>query len=374
MLSPHSSPSSSPSASSMSSPEIRVTDDHGNGAVVQLPAALAEQIMVEQRTRALTFEVPVAEKQLEMHARPASLRSASSETAMEPLVTLKPAPTSNPLDSPVSLRGKGKEVKRVASAHGSLRMSLKSMTSAGLLSSKKKHATDDGKSSTGTSGAASPTQVDTPEVKVILAKKTCPDLDAVSRALESLGCQDRPTSDPLVLNLKSLEQKIKGAREDCSKMLTRAMQARDRQQYEVCRALCIQIVQNQHSKVETRVYAYNILSTQASPGQAMNFLKEAAKLAKQCEGPEKDKLTSIVAMLQEHALSKESNRDASKNNEAIVDLGTFQRRPTMPKMKMPSDANVLQLPKDHMPRGAMTPKSEKIFNWALPSKAKTAVA
>ena len=359
----------------MSSPEIRITDDHGLGTTVQLPEAMAEQMMVEQRTRALTFEVPNAETQMQMHTRPAPIRSTSSETSLDAIATLKPAPTSNPLETPINGKGKGKEVKRVASAQGSLRMSLKTMKSAtGLLSSKKKHSGEDSRSS----GTASPTQTDTPEVKIILANKTCPDLDAVSRALESLGCQSRPTSDPLVLNLKSLEQKIKGAREDCAKLLTRAMQARDRQQYEVCRALCIQIVQNQHSKVETKVYAYNILSTQASPGQVMNFLNEAAKLVKQYEGPDKDKLMGVVAMLQEHALIKESNRDAVKHNASIaLDLGTFERTPTIPKkqvnVKAP-DGNILQLPKEHMASGAMTPKSEKIFNWALPSKSKTAVA
>jgi hypothetical protein len=285
--------------------------------------------MVEQRTRALTFEIPDAERQLRLHTRTVPVRSASSEAAVERVLDLKLAPTSNPLDSPVGGKGKEKEVTRVSSAHGSLRMSLKAMTSSSRLSSKKKHGIEDGRSSNGNSGTASPTPTDTPEVKIILAKKTCPDLDAVSRALESLGCQARPTSDPLLLNLKSLEQKIRGAREDCAKLLTRAMQARDRQQHEVCRALCIQIVQNQHSKVETKVYAYNILSTQASPGQVMNFLNEAAKLAKQCEGPEKDKLMGIVAMLQEHALVKESNGDAAKHNASILNLGKLERTPNV---------------------------------------------
>lgn len=141
----------------MSSPEIRVTDDHGLGTTVQLPEAMAEQMMVEQRTRALTFEVPNAETQMQMqmHSRPSPIRAASSETSLDAIATLKPAPTSNPLETPVNGKVKGKELNRVASAQGSLRMSLKTMKSAtGLLSSKKKHSGEDSRSS----GTASPTQ------------------------------------------------------------------------------------------------------------------------------------------------------------------------------------------------------------------------
>ncbi|KAI5366549.1 hypothetical protein Slin14017_G041890 [Septoria linicola] len=359
-------------ASNLSSPEIKVTDDHGNGTVLRLPDSMSEQMMVEQRARALTIEVAEAEKKIHLATRPAPMRSASSEAASEPVATLKPAPISNPAESPINGKSRGTELKRVGSGHGSLRMSLKSMTSTGLLSSKKKQSIESGRSSLVNSGTASPTRTDTPEVKTIFAKKTCPDLDAVSRALESLKVQAREPEDPLVLNLKSLEKKIQGAREDCAKLLTRAMQARDRQQYEMCRALCIQIVHNQHSKIETKVYAYNILSTQASPGQAMNFLNEAAKLVKQCDGPEKDKLSGIVAMLQEHALVKENNREAAKHNasttQQVLDLGTFERAPTMPKSVKAPDGNILQLPKEDLPKGALTPKSEKIFNWAKPAE------
>lgn len=245
----------STSSSQVHSPEIRVTDDHGNGVDVQLPESATVN-------KALSFDVPEEHCQPRIQAalRPAPQRAASSEAALEPLFNhTKLPPTSNPIqDLDISTPQKRKpELTRTASGHGSLRTSLKNISSSNLFHSKK---IDSGKSSVMTSATASPSE--TPEIRTIFSKKTCPDLDAVNKALESLRTQARSKEDPLVLNLSHLADEMRGAQADCSKLLTQAMKARDQKQHEICRSYCIRIIHNQHSKMETKVYAYNILSTQ----------------------------------------------------------------------------------------------------------------
>ncbi|GIZ43805.1 hypothetical protein CKM354_000701800 [Cercospora kikuchii] len=370
MASLASTPNSTAPTSAVSSPEIKITNDHGRGTAVHLPDPMTEDTLSTPRSRSITIELPEQDRKAHLGVRPLPVRAASSEATLTPVATVKPAPiTLQPEQPAINGKPKTKQLTRTASSHGSLRMSLKTMASAGLLAPKKKTAAESGKSSVADSGTASPNRVDTPEVKTIFAKKTCPDLDAVSRALESLKAQAREPEDPLVVNLRSLEKKIQGAREDCAKLLTRAMQARDQGRYEMCRALCIQIVHNQHSKVETKVYAYNILSTQASPGQVMNFLNDAAKLVKQCEeGEEKDKLTSVVAMLQERGLAKENEREAAKQESSGKVNGFSEERKTPPAKRTSAGSS----PSPKPGNGTMTPKSEKILSWASPARAKAA--
>ncbi|KAM3419802.1 hypothetical protein BST61_g3133 [Cercospora zeina] len=390
MASPASTPNSTAPTSAVSSPEIKITDDHGMGAVVHLPGPMTEDALSTSRSPSITIELPEDNRKAHLGVRPLPARSASSEATLIPVTTAKPAPASLQPEQPAPGKPKTKQLDRKDSSHGSLRMSLKSMASNGLLAPKKKSTTaESSKSSAANSGTASPNRVDTPEVKTIFAKKTCPDLDAVSRALESLKSQAREPEDPLVVNLRSLEEKIKGAREDGAKLLTRAMEARDVGRYEMCRALCIQIVQNQHSKVETKVYAYNILSTQASPGQVMNFLNEAAKLVKQCEeGADKDKLTSVVAMLQARGLVRESEREVARQEAGSRMNGTSGEGRASPGRKMngggspsrkmngggsPSrKTNGRGSPSPKAGSGTMTPKSEKIINWASSGQGKAA--
>lgn len=99
----------------------------------------------------------------------------------------------------------------------------------------------------------------------------------------------------------------------------------------------------------------------------MHFLNEAAKLAKQCSDTDRDKLTSIVAMLIEHQelqegrLSGERNRRAAAQVNQRIDLGTFERPPTIPR-----SLRVPEVEGQGGRSGAMTPKTEKILGWAAP--------
>ncbi|KAF2217832.1 hypothetical protein CERZMDRAFT_92475 [Cercospora zeae-maydis SCOH1-5] len=411
MASLASTPNSTAPTSAVSSPEIKITDDYDMAAVVHLPGPMTRHAFsTPPRSHSIIIGPPENDGTAHLGARPLPVRSASSEATLTPVATVKPAPTSGPLEQSAQEKAKTKQLEQKNSSHGSLRMSLRSMASNGLLAPKKKLTpAESGRSSAANSGTASPNRVDTPEVKTIFATKTCPDLDAVSRALESLKAQAREPEDPLVVNLRSLEKKIQGAREDCAKLLTRAMQSRDQGRYEMCRALCIQIVQNQHSKVETKVYAYNILSTQASPGQVMNFLDEAAKLVKQCEeGAEKDKLTSVVAKLRERGLAKEREREAARQESRGRMDGNSEERRASPAEKTNGGSSPSRTtnggsspsrtinggnspsrktnggkspsrktngggsPSPKAGNGAMTPKSEKIINWASSGQAKAA--
>lgn len=209
------------------------------------------------------------------------------------------------------------------------------------------------------SGNRSPTPK-TSNVRAIFQKSTCPDLNSVNRALEELRLQSTSENDPFVQHLSKLQSEIRGAEQDCKKFLALAMQERDLKKYEVCRGLCIRIIHNQHSHANTKVYAYNILATQASPGQAEHFLNAATKLVnEEIPSSDKKKLLSVIAKLRIGANAKESKCKITRLNGASNGEGLHKVR------VHPNDLRVqAALPEHSM--GAITPKSEKILQWAAP--------
>lgn len=152
-------------------------------------------------------------------------------------------------------------------------------------------------------------------------KQAMPDLNSVNRALDELANESRGIEDPFVTRLQSLALKMTLAEKECKELLAEAMLNRDRGRYEMCRGGCIQIVKNCASKPDTKVYAYNILSTQASPGQAVNFLNESAKIvALMEEGSEKAKLKKTIGMLYGNAIVKDGPKAAAKAGVELVKL------------------------------------------------------
>ncbi|KAF7198657.1 hypothetical protein HII31_00396 [Pseudocercospora fuligena] len=336
------SPASSQTNSNVASPEIKITPDHGEGNDLQLPQPAT-------RSRAISFEE---------NGPPSGLPTNTK------------APTSNPAPNPKQMKSDLKseakpELKRQTSGYGSLKI-FKGLGSNGNRSSSSLFHRNEKSSATQSLGSGSGTQSPTPEtpnVKAIFAKNTCPDLNSVNRALEELRIQARSEDDPFVKRLARLQSEIRGAEQDCKKLLSLAMQERDHKRYEVCRGLCIRIVHNQHSQADTKVYAYNILATQASPGQAGKFLDEATKLVqKDIPSPDKEKLMGVIALLRAGAIAKDTK---SKTSEQVPSHGndgaTAVKAP-------PTASGGLRVPAADMPSGAMTPKSEKILQWAAPPK------
>ncbi|KXT08634.1 hypothetical protein AC579_6563 [Pseudocercospora musae] len=332
------SPASSQTNSNVASPEIKITRDHGEGGDLQLPQPAT-------RSRAISFEE---------NGPPSSTKS----------------PTSNPPAPPKQLKSDLKpdskpELKRQTSGYGSLKI-FKGLGSNGNRSSSSLFHRNEKSSATQSLGSGSGTQSPTPEtpnVKAIFSKNTCPDLNSVNRALEELRIQSRSENDPFVKHLARLQSEIRGAEQDCQKLLSLAMQERDHKRYEVCRGLCIRIVHNQHSQSDTKVYAYNILATQASPGQAGKFLDEATKLVqKDIPSPDKEKLMGVIALLRAGAIAKDTK---SKTNDHVPsednDGAAAVKAP-------PTASGGLRVPAADMSSGAMTPKSEKILQWAAAPK------
>ena len=211
-----------------------------------------------------------------------------------------------------------------------------------------------------------------PEIQAMLKWEVVPDLELVNQALEQLSCRSEgedtcPSGTQQQLQL--LATLLATARADGKKLLTEAMHARSIGHTEICRAKCVQIVHSPHVESETKVYAYNILSTMASVGQAERFLNESAKLVQQMmsEDGEKEKLLGAIAVLREGAREKEGchrrveSRDVmrkmSKGSESAVGSVSEQPEPMM-HLELPKPAFAMEDPKK------VTPMTEKILEWA----------
>ncbi|EME79730.1 uncharacterized protein MYCFIDRAFT_81205 [Pseudocercospora fijiensis CIRAD86] len=336
------SPASSQTNSSVTSPEIKVTPDHGEGGDLQLsqPATGSRAVSCEENG-------PPSGSPSSTKAPPSNPTATSKQNKPDLKLDVKP------------------ELKRQTSGYGSLKI-FKGLGNNGNRSSSSLFHRNEKSSAPHSLGSGSGTQSPTPEtpnVKAIFSKNTCPDLNSVNRALEELRIQSRSEDDPFVKHLSRLQSEIRSAEQDCKKLLSLAMQERDLRRYEVCRGLCIRIVHNQHSQADTKVYAYNILATQASPGQAGKFLDEAAKLVQRdIPSPDKEKLMSVIALLRAGAVAKDTKSKTNGNVPSQEnDSSTASKAP-------PTASGGLRVPAASMPSGAMTPKSEKILQWAAPPK------
>ncbi|KAK4628876.1 hypothetical protein CLAFUW4_08218 [Fulvia fulva] len=387
------SPSSSGVNSVASTPSITITDDHGRGESLKLPdASLSAE---PERPRSITFEAPTPALK-DLKPVPDGTPPIGGIKGTEVKNSLETGPGAAPTPDPTSTAKKERPApKRTGS--GILTELKQQMSSNNLFHHHKTHGVKaNGIKSVATSGTASPR---TPEVQALFEKdlkgdRHCPNLDAVNRALESLRAS-AAAGDQYVSNLEELAKVIQRSRTDSRKALTDAMKARDQGQHEVCRALCLSIVQNKHAEADTQVYAYNILSTQASPGQAMTYLNEAYKLAKENEarGLNCDKMLEVIAVLREGAMAKDgavaskggktgskgpsSNGVAgSANSKLDLDAGELDKKLKNLAMEDPnlrrdslSPKDLLAVPKGDLPSGMLTPKTEKIFKWAAKQQA-----
>jgi len=220
----------------------------------------------------------------------------------------------------------------------------------------------------------------------MLKQKEAPNLESVNRVLEELklGPGSLDGKAEYISGLERLANQLGKTREDCKTQLTRAMKARSEGRDEVCRSLCLQIVQNQYSEVATKVYAYNILSTQASPGQAIHFLDESLKLVKgpMKDEPEVDRLLGLINVLRESALGRKKKQkerivapQERGDGSAAEEKGASNPNSPSGGLEMPlrhrTPGMFLQLPKPALSveKPAMrlndrTPRTEEILKWS----------
>lgn len=373
-----------------STPEITITEQEVTGEELRLPAPMELGL-----TRSLTFHGPDNQKKPAAESQPMLVsprRTVDSYNDDSGWAIPKVIPPNPPLDRVVQTYGQdGKILSSIpaAASPASLRQrpkllsELKRSISTSHLGHLFHHPRNTGGSGPSSiqgdratvgrhSGTQSPLP-DSPDVQELFRKhdkKTCPDLEAVSRALNSLRVQSRPGDNEYITSLTRLATSLELSRADSKKALIQAMQARDAGRNEVCRSLCLSIVQNSHADIDTRVYSYNILSTLASPGQAMNYLAEAYALVQENQDahPECAKLLGVIALLKDGAIEKDGGRVSEKAAQANDKLCELSMPPTIPREISCPQKKSLEIPKENMPSGMLTPKSEKIVGWAKDSK------
>jgi hypothetical protein len=144
----------------------------------------------------------------------------------------------------------------------------------------------------------------------MVKREVIPKLDEVNKALEVVSSSSDSSSEDrseCVRQLSALASDLEAAHKDGKKLLQEAMQARSADKPEVCRSKCLQIVHSAYADPETKIYAYNILATQASMGQYEHFLSASTALVKEHikEEGERFQMLGVISMLRESARERE---------------------------------------------------------------------
>lgn len=212
--------------------------------------------------------------------------------------------------------------------------------------------------------------------------------------------------------LTKLATKLQGARDDCMELVNQAMKVREEGKPEVCRGLCYQIIRNEHTDARSKIYAWNILSTQSSEDEALRCLDESKKLTKAHaeDDPTIQDLLGYTATLREKTLAaragnkvsastslqqrskedveaRKSNADVKMALEGMTRFGRIPleergkgmdvehlpelTRQGVSKYKQPEAVSTMrppymtvEMPKPAMSNTLQTPRTEKIFQWA----------
>lgn len=191
------------------------------------------------------------------------------------------------------------------------------------------------------------------------------DLDAVNRRLESAAPHGSSVNfASKVSDLEFHQHQVQA----CKKLLNEAMNERSRGNLEICRAKCVQIINSYYTAdVETVVYAYNILSTQASLGQAAHFLDVSMKLVKRNlkTKPELEKLIGVIKCLRESAEERDEKASRRAKGQGSEERGEVQRGRKGKGMQLELPKPVLAMNNEEP---QPTPKAEKILEWSTPEK------
>ena len=181
----------------------------------------------------------------------------------------------------------------------------------------------------------------TPEIKAMVKREWVPDLESVDRALEDfrLNANECEEKELVIWDLSILAIELKNAKE-CRKLLNEAMEERSKGNVEICRGKCVEILHNGKAEPETKIYAYNILSTLSSGGLAGVYLDKSMKLVKENvkQNPNLERLTGVISMLKERTEGREAKFTSRKKSE--------------------------EQPGANGGTGSVTPLSAKIIEWA----------
>lgn len=153
------------------------------------------------------------------------------------------------------------------------------------------------------------TTADIPTIRAMMQRDSVPDLEDVTKALAtSQVALDEPEENiSYKAQLSEVAAQLEDASELCRRILEEASLDRDQGKIECCRAKCVLLVRCEYADVETRVFAYNILSGLASAGQAERYLDDAQAVVEGLEeaDPNRADLMGIIIGLREGARAKD---------------------------------------------------------------------
>ncbi|KAK5171933.1 uncharacterized protein LTR77_003570 [Saxophila tyrrhenica] len=229
------------------------------------------------------------------------------------------------------------------------------------------------------SSSKSASTISSPEIQAMIKGKVVPDLHAVNKALEAAnGSLDDSEGGKLTCakELNAIAAGIEAAHRDGKKLLVEAMQARSAGKPEICRAKCIQIIHSPFAEVEMKVYASNVLSTQASVGQAEHFLDKSVALVEGSthDEAEKDQMLAVVAMLRASAKTRVGTTRTTSNAEEAADHqksedwlhrgGREWHRGVVADAAKKGNAHLGPPDSTTMNDVSTTPRTDKILKWA----------
>lgn len=245
------------------------------------------------------------------------------------------------------------------------------------------------------SSSASTSAINSPEIQAMIKNDVLPDLELVNQALEAVNNSASDSEEEklkCVGQLNAIAEQIEIAHRDARKVLTEAMKARDDDKKEICRGKCMNILKSPYAETATKVYAYNILSTQASPRQGERFLDRATELVNSQikEVRERDHWLAVIkylrGCLQEKAAAARAKSGVRVENREVAVLddesedGWIYHGPTRYRRSVHKalsslrwregpNPGVVEEPerlskKDLIAKGAVTPRMEQILDWA----------
>jgi len=155
----------------------------------------------------------------------------------------------------------------------------------------------------------SSTTADIPTIRAMMKRDSVPDLEDVTEALAAsqVALDESDGNISYTAQLSEVAAQLSEASELCRRTLEEASLDRDQGKIECCRAKCVLLVRCEYADVETRVFAYNVLSGLASAGQAERYLDDAQTVVEGLEqaDPNRADLMGIINGLREGAKAKD---------------------------------------------------------------------
>lgn len=174
------------------------------------------------------------------------------------------------------------------------------------------------------SSSRSTSTINSPQIQALIKHEIVPELDAVNRALDVVNNSSSDSDEDktrCINHLSTLAARLQSERRDMKTLLNTAVRMRDEGKPEICRGLCLEVINNPLADAASKVIAYTNLAVLASPEQDARFLDLATKMAEELikDQWEKDALLEIIAIRRhsiEQKAAMEGERRLKKNHES----------------------------------------------------------